>query len=66
MPEGQEEPNSLPDFISDNLLYSVPRDDRRFDNSNLSDPEGVRATIAYMNKEREFDQANFEFVTKGK
>lgn len=52
MPEGQEEPNSLPNFISDNLLYAVPRDDRRFDNSNLSDPEGVRATIAYMNKER--------------
>lgn len=57
MPDGQDAPNSLPDFISDNLLYAVPRDDRRFDNSNLSDPNAVRATILYLNKERDDNQS---------
>jgi CYTH domain-containing protein len=66
MPDGQDAPNSLPDFISDNLLYAVPRDDRRFDNSNLSDPQGVRATILYLNKERELDEANLAYFMKGK
>lgn len=27
MPEGQKEPNEIPDFIFNNLIYSVPHDD---------------------------------------
>jgi len=36
LPEDQELPNQVPDFISENLVYLVPRDDRRFINRNLS------------------------------
>lgn len=36
LPEDQELPNQVPDFISENLVYLVPREDRRFINRNLS------------------------------
>jgi CYTH domain-containing protein len=64
MPDGQDVPNTMPDFILDNLLYAVPRDDRRFDNSNLSDPQGVRATISHLVKERDLINSDIEYFMK--
>jgi CYTH domain-containing protein len=48
LPEGVEAPATLPAYITDNLLYAVERSDRRFDNANLSDADGVRATVAHI------------------
>lgn len=45
MPEGMDAPEVIPDFISDHLLYSVPRNDKRFYNSHLVQPNLVRKTI---------------------
>jgi len=43
--EGVELPYSVPSFISDNLLYLVPRDDPRFFNTRLSDADKVRKLV---------------------
>jgi CYTH domain-containing protein len=48
LPEGVDAPSTIPSFITDHLLYAVERNDRRFDNANLSDADGVRATIAHI------------------
>lgn len=48
MPVGVDAPAEIPSFISDNLLYAVDREDRRFDNAVLSDPEAVRANVAHI------------------
>lgn len=53
MPEGVDAPAEIPSFITDHLLYAVDREDRRFDNANLSDPDGVRATVAHIKKMKE-------------
>lgn len=45
LPDGVEEPSTVPSFISDNLLYMVPRNDYRFFNTRLVQPELVRKTI---------------------
>jgi CYTH domain-containing protein len=52
MPEGVAVPSSIPAFITDHLLYAVDREDRRFDNANLSDPAAVRATVDYILKKK--------------
>jgi len=61
MAEGVEAPDTIPAFITDNLLYAVDREDRRFDNSNLSDPEAVRATVAHIKKENDKAFADIEY-----
>lgn len=53
LPEGVDAPDEIPAFVSTNLLYAVERDDRRFDNANLSDPDAVRATVAYIHKQKQ-------------
>jgi CYTH domain-containing protein len=37
LPEGQLEPDNLPDFIRTNLLYKVPLTDNRFSNKLMGD-----------------------------
>lgn len=37
MPEGQEAPKEIPDYISENLIYEVPLTDFRFSSKLLSD-----------------------------
>jgi CYTH domain-containing protein len=39
MPDGMVEPEFVPDFIQDNLIYQVPREDFRFSSKKLSDIE---------------------------
>lgn len=39
MPEGQLEPESLPDIVKNNLLFKVPLSDNRFSNKLLGDPK---------------------------
>ena len=36
MPEGQLEPNSLPDIVKNNLIFKVPLNDSRFSNKLLA------------------------------
>jgi CYTH domain-containing protein len=57
LPEGVDAPATVPAFVADNLLYLVERDDLRFVNSNLSDPNAVRATVAHIKKEKDGDQS---------
>ena len=48
MPVGLDEPFELPDFVKDNLLFLVPRDqDDVWTNINLSDPITVERMIKY-------------------
>jgi CYTH domain-containing protein len=53
LPEGVDAPATVPAFVTDNLLYFVERDDFRFTNSNLSDSDAVRATVAHIKKEKD-------------
>ena len=39
LPDGVAEPAYLPEFVQDNLLYSVPRTDNRFSSKKLSSVE---------------------------
>lgn len=45
MPDGMEMPDTIPAFITDHLLYLVPRTDKRFFNTQLVQPALVRKTI---------------------
>lgn len=45
MDEDETDPGTLPDFISEHLLYAVPRDDVRFINSRLTQPEAVKKLV---------------------
>ncbi len=45
MPDGRVTPLHTPDFISDNILHSVERNDERFNNIALSDPNKVLKTL---------------------
>ena len=46
MPEDWDEPNVLPSFVTDNLLWLVPRDkDTKWSNRNLSDPVKVKKML---------------------
>lgn len=66
LPVGVDAPETVPQYITDNLLYLVPRDDRRFDNSNLSDPYSVRANVDHIRKETERMLQDLDYFTKGK
>lgn len=48
LPEGLEGPDFLPDFIQDNLLYEVPKNDKRFMNKNLTNAEEIRMLIVQL------------------
>ena len=37
MPDGVDSPESIPDFVADHLLFTVPRDDCRFSSKKISD-----------------------------
>jgi CYTH domain-containing protein len=63
LPEGVDAPETVPQYITDNLLHLVGREDRRFDNSNLSDPYAVRANVDYIRKEREMMIQDLEYFT---
>jgi CYTH domain-containing protein len=65
LPVGVDVPKTVPQYISENLLFLVPRDDRRFDNSNLSDPYAVRANVEHIRKEKEQMLANVAYFTRG-
>ena len=45
MPDGQTDPGELPGFISERLLYAVPKGDMRFVNSRLTQPNVVKKLI---------------------
>lgn len=45
LPDGVDAPDFIPDFVSQNLLYAVPIDDRRFDNTRLSSPKVVEKIL---------------------
>jgi CYTH domain-containing protein len=45
LPEGKVGPDSLPDFISNNLLHAVEYGDKRFDSKELSKPLLVAGLI---------------------
>lgn len=45
MPEDQEEPDSIPRFITDNLMYAVPRHDLRFVNEQLTNYNKVKLLL---------------------
>lgn len=45
LPEADELPKVVPSFISENLVYLVPKNDRRFINRNLSRPNAVKAMV---------------------
>jgi CYTH domain-containing protein len=61
LPEGVDAPDTIPAFITDHLLHVVDRDDRRFDNANLSDPASVRANVAYLVKQQEVTKQDLEY-----
>ena len=42
MEESEKAPDSVPDFITKNLVYTVPANDLRFKSHNLTDPEQTR------------------------
>jgi hypothetical protein len=60
LPEGVDTPETIPAYITDNLLYAVERHDRRFDNANLSDADAVRATVAHIKYEIENPSISLE------
>jgi len=45
MPPDQVEPSVVPDFITNNLLYAVPRGDSRFLSKSLTKPDAVQALL---------------------
>ena len=53
MPEGMDEPEIIPKFIKDSLLYLVPRDkDEIWTNQHLSNPEIVKKMLSDALTER--------------
>jgi CYTH domain-containing protein len=42
MPEWQFVPSSIPEFVSDHLIFPVPKNDKRFNNKQLGLPGEVR------------------------
>lgn len=45
MGKDETDPGALPDFISEHLLYAVPKGDMRFVNSRLTQPNVVRKLV---------------------
>ena len=45
MAEHETDPGPLPDFISERLLYAVPKGDMRFVNSRLTQPNVVKKLV---------------------
>jgi CYTH domain-containing protein len=45
LPDGVEEPDEVPAFVKDHLVYFVPRHDRRFFNTQLVQPQLVKTTV---------------------
>lgn len=50
LPEGQLEPETLPTFVKDNLLYKVALTDTRFSNKLLGDARYACDLLAEINK----------------
>lgn len=48
MPDGAVAPAKLPDFIADNLIYLVPREDCRFSSKKLSDIEYAKRLLGVV------------------
>jgi CYTH domain-containing protein len=52
MPEWQYAPMSIPNFVSDHLIFSVPKNDKRFNNKQLGDPNKVRKLYESLLKKK--------------
>lgn len=50
MPENQENPDAVPDFIKNNLVYTVKKDDRRFSSKKLGDVKYARRLMDSLMK----------------
>lgn len=48
MPEGQEDPHSVTQFVRDRLLYVVPRGDERFSNRKLGKVKYARKLLTSL------------------
>ena len=49
MPEGMDHPCAIPNFVKNNLLYLVPRDeDKQWVNPKLTDPQVVQKMLEYV------------------
>jgi CYTH domain-containing protein len=53
MPHGMEEPKEVPGFVTENLLFKVPREDCRFSSKKLSDVDYAKTLLdEVMEKEK--------------
>jgi CYTH domain-containing protein len=46
LPPNKEWPDSVPKLVQDNIIYTVPIDDKRFSNKKLSNMDYTRALLA--------------------
>ena len=58
MPEGQKEPDSMPDIVKKNLKYKVAQNDDRFSNKLLGDPRYAQDLIKEIKSNTKYLKGN--------